>query len=177
MSPALHTFLALVPPPCRVASGRCKECVEVVARECLKQAPRLDWLLNHVLLVLYSHRPANECGAHRSLQPDSLIPPFLEQVLCLPLSHQSPAFTTVGQTLEFLGHNSRAVVGASVLSVVEKVVRGELRGEEGWGKQVETLLRLAPLCEGLLSFIIPDCLQMGKTNYCPHPPPLTLCLC
>lgn len=45
--------------------------------------------------------------------------------------------------------------------VVERVVRGEGGQVEEWGRQVELLLRLAPFCEGLLSFISHDCLQIG----------------
>lgn len=34
----------------RASSDREKECVEVVLRECLDHAPKLNWLLTHVLL-------------------------------------------------------------------------------------------------------------------------------
>lgn len=153
--------------------------------ECLNHAPKLNWLLTHVLLVhKYTHmlmhmhtyrhmytqlliRPvsymlcAMESSCHRSQQPAELLLPFLERVLHLPLSPFSPPFSAVGQTLEFLGHSCRAVVGQSVLLVVGKVVRGEGRHREGWSRRVELLLRLAPLCEGLFSFISQDCLQLG----------------
>lgn len=87
--------------------------------------------------------------------------PFLELVLQLPISPLSPFFTGIGQTLEFLGHSCREVVGQCMLQVVQRVVSGEGRQMEEWGQQVELLLRLAPLCEGLLSFISRDCLQLG----------------
>ena len=97
----------------------------------------------------------------RSLQPGSLLPNFLERVLQLPLRADSPAFTAVGQSLEFLGHTHRGVVGESVVGVVEKVVRGEVGEGEKWARQVELLLRLGPLCEGVLSFASQDCLKLG----------------
>jgi hypothetical protein len=126
-----------------VSSGRAEECVGVVVRECLDYAPALNWLLTHVL----------------SQKPAALLLPFLEQVLHLSLSPLSPSFTAVGQTLEFLGHSCRSVVGECVLEVVGNVVRGKGQ-RQGWGRRVEFLLRLAPLCEGLLSSISQDCLQL-----------------
>lgn len=79
----------------------------------------------------------------------------------LPLSPDSPAFSSVGQSLEFLGHSQRAVVGGSVVNVVGRVVRGEVGEGEMWSRQVELLLRLGPLCESLLSFTSQDCLKLG----------------
>jgi hypothetical protein len=53
------------------------------------------------------------------------------------------------------------VVGECVLEVVGNVVRGKGQ-RQGWGRRVEFLLRLAPLCEGLLSSISQDCLQLAE---------------
>ena len=53
-----------------------------------------------------------------------------------------------------------------MLEVVGNVVRGKGQ-RQGWGRRVEFLLRLAPLCEGLLSSISQDCLQLGiHTRVC-----------
>ena len=131
-------------------------------KECLGNNPELNWLLTHTLLVFITLTSVSlVTSSCRSLQPASLLPVFLEQILQLPLSPATPAFIAVGQALEFLGHSHRSVVGESVVTVVGKVVRGEVGQGERWGRQVELLLRLGPLCEGLLSFTSQDCLKLG----------------
>ena len=161
-----------------MTSGREDECVDVLVKECLGSSPELNWLMTHVLSVssVYTH---SSCvtSSYRSLQPATLLPKFLERVLQLPLRPDSSAFSSVGQSLEFLGHTHRAVVGESVVSVVGKVVRGEVGEGEKWSRQVELLLRLGPLCEGVLSLTSQDCLKLGLHYYFVSPSHSLLSVC
>lgn len=63
--------------------------------------------------------------------------------------------------LDYVGHSYQPVVADSVMSVVERVISGDVGDRNRWSGQIEFLLKLAPLCGGLLSFTSQDCLKLG----------------
>ena len=136
--------------------------MDILVKECLAKSPELNWLTTHILSVnvqsLDLYCPAVPV---RSLQPSALLPHFLEQVFDLPFLPGSPGFTAVAQALELLSHSHQTVVAESVVTMVGKVVQGQAGRGDKWGQQVQLLLRLASLCERLLSFTSQDCLSLG----------------